>query len=219
MFKPVPPEEINRKFLHVLVIVFPLGVFYGPQLLNTSRFNIFVLSFLICLLSLFIDLLRFRNVAFGKWFYSRFGGLMRVHENSHLTGATYIFGGISLCACLSIVSEVFAVSACLALILFILGDAAAAIGGKAFGRFRIGKKTLEGAITCFLLCLILAYWFIPFLPGFSEKWGGAILLWQAIVIAGSVSILELFPIRVGKIDLNDNLYVPVIVSYLCTLIR
>jgi dolichol kinase len=219
MFKSVPPEEINRKFLHVLVIAFPLGVFYGPQLFSTSRFNIFVLTFLICLLSLFIDLLRIRNDTFGNWFSSKFGRLLRAHENAHLTGATYIFGGISFCACLSIVSEVFAVCACLASILFILGDAAAAIGGKALGRIRIGKKTMEGSISCFVLCLILAYWFSPFLPGFSDKWGGAILLWQAIVIAGSVSLLELFPIRIGKIQLNDNLYVPVIVSYFCTLVR
>ena len=99
MFKSVPPEEINRKFLHVLVIAFPLGVFYGPQHFSTSRFNIFVLTFLICLLSLFIDLLRIRNDTFGNWFSSKFGRLLRAHENAHLTGATYIFGGISFCAC------------------------------------------------------------------------------------------------------------------------
>ena len=91
--------------------------------------------------------------------------------------------------------------------------------GKSIGRIRIGKKTLEGAIACFLLCMVLAYWVFPILPDFLEKWGGAFYLWQAACVAAMISLLELFPVQTGKVRWNDNLYVPVVVTLIAAVIR
>ena len=61
-------------------------------------------------------------------------------------------------------------------------------------------------------CLGLCFYAIPQLPDFISKWGEAVELWQALVISILVAFLELFPVQLGKIKLNDNLYVPVLVT-------
>lgn len=210
---------MRRKLLHGFVLVLPIGVFYGPSLFGTDRGFLVLFTLSILLISIFVEWLRFRNLAFGKWFLSTFGSMLRREERSKLTGASYIAAASFFCAWLSALSEGFAACACLALSLFILGDAVAALAGQSIGRIRIGSKTLEGAVACFLLCLLLAYLVFPLLPDFSMKWGGPITIVQAIMIAGIVSTLELCPLKIGKTSLNDNLYVPVIVAFFANFIR
>jgi len=114
--------------------------------------------------------------------------------------------------------KIAAASAFLALSLLIIGDAAAALVGKAIGRRRIGEKTLEGALGCFALCLLLSLRVFPYLPELTLVWGNIHLL-QAVFLSALVAVLELFPFRAGKIVLNDNLYVPVIVTFVCILMH
>jgi dolichol kinase len=212
MFRPIPSEEVYRKLLHVLVVVLPLGIFYIPIYYSFSRSDVAWSTLVILLLSIAIELFRFRSPAFGNWYFSSFGSMLREEEKSQLTGATYVAAGTFLCACLSLVSESFSAYAFLSLTLFILGDAAAALVGKSMGRVKVGKKTMEGAVGCFLLCLSLAYWIFPYLPKFTEVLGKPFSLVQLILISVTVSLLELFPIRVKQFTLNDNLYVPVLAT-------
>ena len=127
-------------------------------------------------MSLAIEAARFRNSAFAKWYFDTFGSMLREEEKNKLTGATYVAAATFFCAWLSVIDEKMAASACMGLILFILGDAAAALVGKSIGSIRIGEKTLEGAVGCFLICLGLAFFAIPQLPGFVNKWGGTVEL-------------------------------------------
>ena len=133
---------------------------------------------------------------------------MRIEESNQLTGATYVLGGSAICSLISLHSDLASVCSFLCLTLFVLGDAAAAIVGKAVGRIKIGKKTLEGGIGCFLLCILLTGLLFPSLPLFSQLWGGSITLIQILIISAAVSILEFFPIKWKAFTLNDNLYVP-----------
>ena len=213
MFRPIPSEEVYRKLLHVLVIILPLGIFYVPIYYSFSRSDVAWSTLAVLLLSIAIELFRFRSPAFGKWYFSSFGSMLREEEKFQLTGATYVAGGAFLCASLSLISEAFSAYAFLSLTLFILGDAAAALVGKSMGRVKVGKKTMEGAVGCFLLCLTLAYWIIPDLPKFTEVLGKPFSLVQLILICIIVSLLELFPIRVKQFTLNDNLYVPVLTTF------
>jgi dolichol kinase len=219
MFNSVPNEEVYRKLVHGFVIVLPLGVFYGPNIFAVERSFFLFLSLGMLLYSLLIEFIRFRYPAFGSWFMATFGSMLREEEKKQISGASYMAGATFLCAWLSTISESFAACACLSLTLFILGDAAAALVGKSIGRIRIGKKTLEGAIACFLLCMVLAYWVFPILPVFLVKWGGAFYLWQAACVAAMISLLELFPVQTGKVRWNDNLYVPVVVTLFAAVIR
>ncbi|MEW6042155.1 MAG: hypothetical protein AB1633_11605, partial [Elusimicrobiota bacterium] len=53
----------------------------------------------------------------------------------------------------------------------ILGDASAALIGKNFGRIKIGRKSLEGSLACFLMCLTIYFSFKPLLPSVSVQKG------------------------------------------------
>jgi len=219
ILRAVPRQGVNRKLLHGLVIILPLSVFYGPYLLGLERDSLAFITFLLFVVSSLVELLRLGNHSFGKWFYSAFGSMLRDEERKSLTGATYVAGATFLCAWMSTISEEFAACACLSLTLFILGDAAAALIGKSIGRIFIGKKTMEGAIGCFILCILLAYWAFPMLPLFLLKWGGEISFFQASIVGLSIALLELFPAKLGRFKLNDNLYVPVVVTYISVIIR
>jgi dolichol kinase len=219
ILRAVPRQEVNRKLLHGLVIILPLSVFYGPYLFGLERDSLAFIAFLLFLVSSLVELLRLGNHSFGKWFYSAFGSMLRDEERKSLTGATYVAGATFLCAWLSTISEEFAACACLSLTLFILGDAAAALIGKSIGSIFIGKKTVEGAIGCFVLCIFLAYWAFPMLPLFLLTWGGEISFFQAFIVGLSIALLELFPAKLGRFKLNDNLYVPVVVTYISVMIR
>ena len=127
--------------------------------------------------------------------------------------------GAAICSIISLHSEAAAVSAFLGLTFFILGDAAAALIGKAIGRVKICGKTLEGSIGCFLLCVILGVFIFPILPGFLDDWGGELSLVQVLSLSFAVSLLELVPIKILGVEINDNLYVPAVTSAVAFLIR
>ena len=215
----ITKQEINRKLLHGLAVVIPVGIFYGPDLFGFSRtIACFIIGslFLFCLL---IEAVRLNHSPFRNWFFRSFGVMMREVEAKQLTGATYVLAGSVICSLFSLYSESAAAAAFIGLTLFILGDAVAALVGKAFGRIRIGNKSMEGALGCYFFCVLIAALVFPKLPAFLAGWGGQLSLIHIIGISASVSLLELFPIRIGKVVLNDNLYVPVAVSFFALLIR
>ena len=98
--------------------------------------------------------------------------MLRQEESQQITGATYVLAGGLLCSLLALISESACAAAFLGFTLFVLGDAAAALAGKAFGRVRVGRKTLEGALGCYLLCVVLGAFLFPQLPTFLAVWGG-----------------------------------------------
>lgn len=212
-------EEINRKLLHGLAVVLPVSIFYGPDLFDVSRvFACFLIGFLFAT-SLAIEIMRLNHSAFGGWFHRFFGSMMREKESSQMTGATYVLAGSVLCSLISLYSESAAAAAFMGLTLFILGDAVAALVGKAVGRIKVGSKTVEGALGCYFLCVALAAFLFPRLPAFLADWGGQLSLFQILGISAAVSLLEFFPIKIGKVVLNDNLYVPAFVSLLALMMR
>jgi dolichol kinase len=206
-------EEINRKLLHILALGCPVFIFYGPEWFSLSKEQAMWTVFAFLLLSLVIDLSRLYMVGFRAWFFNLFGSMMRTQEETQLTGATYIMAGSFICSWISLSSDAFAASAFISLSLFVLGDAAAALCGKAFGRVKVGDKTLEGAVGCFLLCFLLTFLF-PYFPSFLSKWGGDFTWMHIILFPLGIALLELFPIKLGRLTLNDNLYIPAVISLL-----
>lgn len=206
-------EEINRKLLHILAVGYPVFIFYGSEWFSLSKEQVLWIVFAFLLLSLLIDLSRLFWGSFRLLFFNLFGSMMRTQEETQLTGATYIIAGSFICSWISLSDDAFAASVFISLTLFILGDAAAALCGKGFGRVKVGDKTLEGAIGCFLLCFLLTFLF-PKLPNFLSKWGGEFTWMHMVLIPLGITLLELFPIKLGRLTLNDNLYVPAAISLL-----
>ena len=219
MSRGLTKEEINRKLLHGLAVILPTGVFYGPGYFDTDRLWAFLVVACVMVLACIIEFLRIKNDSFGHFFLSLFGSMMRKEEEQQLTGATYLMIGTVLCSLFSVYSEPAAACAFLGLTLFVIGDAAAALVGKGMGRIKVGGKTMEGFLGCFLACLFLSLFLFPILPGFIEVWGGELTFLQVVLLGLTVSVLELIPIKLFGWVINDNFYVPVLTSMVAFSIR
>ena len=212
-------EEINRKLLHVLAVLVPAGIFYGPGYFESDRFWAFLVVLFLMVFACLIEFARMKYDSFGNWFSGLFGAMMRKEEAFQLTGATYLILGAVLCSLFSAYSEPAAACSFLGLTLFVIGDAAAALVGKGMGRVKVGGKTLEGSLGCFLACMLLCLFLFPVFPDFIEVWGGELIFSQVALLALTVSLLELFPIKLFGWVINDNVYVPAVTSIVAFLIR
>ena len=211
-------EEINRKLLHIVAVILPVSIFYGPKVLCISKLSVCCIIFTLLILSLSIEFLRFRHSNFGIFFIKSFGSMLRKEEERKLTGASYILAGSFICSLISLFNDLAAAACFLCLTLFILGDAFAAIVGKAVGRIRVGDKSVEGGLACFLICILFSNFIFPELPFFLECWNKQFNIIQILIISLSISLLEFFPFKIGSVSLNDNLYVPGITSLIAIFI-
>jgi dolichol kinase len=206
---PLTKEEINRKLLHVFSgTLIPAGIFYVPMIEGYSAFTpVIVLGFL-TLGSIVLEYLRFHNAAVQKAFSAIGAGVLRKSEKNTFTGSTYIFMSAFLC---SVIFFNHPHIAFIALSLFILGDAVAALVGISMGRIKIGKKSLEGSAACFFLGLVLFFFVYPLVPMLLSRWHGSVPLPLIFIASFANTIFELFPIGLGKkLNINDNLSVPLI---------
>lgn len=126
-----------------------------------------------------------------------------------LNGATWMCLSTAVCAILYPESVAAA-----ALVMLMLGDGAAAIIGRRFGRrhFPGSDKSWEGSIAFFLVAVLAT---LPFtMPGFMEAMGQPPLsLFQIGLGALVAAAAEALPF-----PLNDNLRVPVLAGLVMTLL-
>jgi len=210
-------EEINRKLLHVFSgTLIPAGIFYIPMIDGYSSLTpVIVLGFL-TVGSILLEYLRFHNDTVQKLFIAIGSSMLRKSEKNTFTGSTYIFMAAFLCSVIFINHPHIAF---IALSLFILGDAIAAIVGISIGRIKIGKKSLEGSVACFILGLLLFFFVYPQVPMLLDRWHGSVPLSLIFITSFSNTIFELFPISLGKkMSINDNLSVPLITGMVMLLL-
>lgn len=202
-------EEINRKLLHIFSgTLIPAGIFYIPLIEGYSPLTPIIILGVFTVGSILFEYLRFRNAALQRVFASIGSGVLRSSERNTLTGSTYIFMSAFLC---SVIFMDHPHIAFIALSLFILGDAVAALVGISIGRIKIGKKSLEGSAACFFLGLLLFFFVYPHIPLLLDSWLGVVPLPLIIIASLSNTLFELFPISFGnRLKINDNLSVPLI---------
>ncbi|PID77787.1 MAG: hypothetical protein CSB21_03575 [Deltaproteobacteria bacterium] len=200
-------EELFRKLLHFFALLIPAGIYYVPYIFKLSKWlPAYVLGCLMAV-SIFIETARRENSFVQKYFLKFFLIMMRKNEIKSFTGSTYIIASGFICSVVFVNRpEVSFIS----LFSFILGDAAAAIIGIEFGRIRIRGKSIEGFLACFAVVFLLNFYLFPKLPYIMENFAGAFSLQACFKISFLVSILEFYSIRVFNIEINDNLYVPVL---------
>jgi dolichol kinase len=178
--------EVWRKLLHLFALVIPIGYHIAPR-------HIALAAILIAFLfSLFADICRLRRWGVQRYWTPVTDYIVRPKESSGFTGATHILFSGFLCLLLFSLP-----AATLAMSTIILGDAAAALVGRKWGRhkFTHANRSWEGSLS-FLASSLIAAFIIPGLP-----------LW--IGFTGSVigTLVEAFS---NKID--DNLSVPLVVG-------
>ncbi len=186
--------EAQRKAIHLSFLVLPLDLLYQVLPWPRGRAQFRALFILLVLGGIGLDLLRLHAPRVKQFFRRFFGQMIRPHEEFNLLGSTYLL----LAALLAI--EIFPQRIAAAALGFtVLGDSLAAIVGKAWGRRRVFRKTIEGAAGGLAACLLWAV----FLAGSGHvPWGPA--------IAGALvaSLIELLPI-----PLDDNLGITLFAGY------
>jgi dolichol kinase len=207
---PAPPDplkplrsrrwltEARRKAVHLSFLALPLVLLFEPLPWPRGKREWRVLLILASLIAIGIDLLRIHEMRVKRFFRDFLGEMMREHEEFSLMGSTYLL----LASLLAI--EIFPRPVAAAAIGFtVVGDAFAAMVGKAWGRHRFFRKTLEGTAAGLLACLAWAA-----LLAASGR-----LPWQvAVTGALAASLVELLPI-----PLDDNLGMTLTAGYVMKL--
>jgi dolichol kinase len=191
-------NEFRRKAIHLFALTIPIGYFLLPRTPSLLILSPFVAG------AIMIDIVRLRKLPLHGLLDRLLGPVLRDHEEEDFAGASYILSASFFSILL------FHKSVAIAAISFIiLGDIAAALVGRRFGKTKIpwnltkvsspgrNRKSLEGSMSCFIMCLLAAM-VVPQLP-----------LWIGIVGAVIATVVEgiNFPV-------NDNFSVPLL-SGLC----
>ena len=191
-------NEFRRKAIHLFALTIPIGYFLLPKTPSLLILGPFVAG------AIMIDVVRLRKLPLHGFLNRLLGPILRDHEEEDFAGASYILSASFLSILL------FHKSVALAAISFIiLGDIAAALIGRRYGKTKIGwsltkvipfgnnRKSLEGSLSCLLMCLVVAV-VVPQLP-----------LWIGIVGAVAATAAEGI-----NLPVNDNFSVPLL-SGLC----
>jgi len=177
-------SEFLRKLLHLSNLVIPFTyLFYFD-----SKVEALIILLPITSLAFLIEYLRINSISVKNIFDKYLFSMLRNHEKSgKYTGATWIF--ISSTLSIAIFPKDIAI---ISLIYMSIGDTAAGLIGRKFGRIKIYNKTLEGALAGFIVCLIVGLMI-------------DLNLSKTVVAIGALSaaIIEFMPISI-----DDNLRIP-----------
>lgn len=138
-----------------------------------------------------LETVRLRNGGFNQWLIGRFAGIHRDKEVHRPSGIFWTLLGCFLTALL--VSERDIVIA--AMLYLTVGDGLAGFVGRTWGRHRIGNKSVEGSLACFLGAWMVGALVLTPSVGRPEILLGAVL----------VTVLEAL-----SIPPDDNLTLPLL---------
>lgn len=151
----------------------------------------------ILLVTMAVEAARHFSPPFNRFTRSSLGIFMRPSEHDGITGTPAFVGGVFL-VFLLFPREIAVAS----LVPLVLGDRAAALAGKGFGRIRIGDKTLEGSIACFVVS-ITGYLILRRFFGSIQHIGLPVLLGASLIGTLAEALPRPF---------NDNLTIPLAVG-------
>ena len=179
-------NEIFRKLIHISSLAIPLIYFFLIKDKNVMAIILITLT----LISLLIDYARINREGFVRIFFQKhLKSALRPNElKGNLTGATWMLIGFTF----SVIIFDFDVSV-LALLFLSIGDAVAALVGRALPIGKIWGKSILGSLSGFLFCVFV----------------GLIInntLSLQIIIFGAISgmFIELIPLKI-----NDNFSIPI----------
>lgn len=183
-------REIRRKAFHILAGLALPALYYLFMLLHQTILAKWIIA-AVALAILVVDIIRLKHLFIKIIFLDLFGPLLRKHEISALTGATYLM--LSSLACFTFFSDSIAI---LAISYLIVGDSLAALVGRSVGRTKFFAKSFEGAGAGLAGCLMIGL-IIMHLPGTD------ITFWEMAAGAMTAAVVEMLPI-----PLDDNIRIP-----------
>ena len=139
-------RTLGRRLIHLIGgSVIPLLSFVLPQWL------IVPLLALLVVLALALETARLLRPDLNRWLVGRFFYLLKNDEVSHVTGSTYFL--IASLLTFLLFPQPIAVAA---LLYLSVADPMAITVGRAWGRIKIGHKSLEGSLAFLFACLVVA---------------------------------------------------------------
>lgn len=178
-------QEIKRKLFHLLTLIYIVGYWRLPRdaALAGMGLTIFV--------ALAIEIIRLKHSRFNR--FVLLFGIHRKSEENHFSGLLWTLSGafFTMYFFENPSQPTTKIIVLASLLYAALGDTAAAIAGSLFGRIKIGEKSLEGSAACFVVCLIIGYFLLPW----------PIFLWGAF--ASTFFEVIHWP-------LNDNFWLPIL---------
>ena len=190
-------NEIYRKFIHLSSLWIPAASYHFEKPIMLYVFGG------LCVLALVYEIVRQQDNALSKILNFLFSRVLRdeeKQENFKLSGAIYVF--ISAFLCVLFFSKLIAVTS---MLVMIVGDAAAALIGRKFGRikFKSFGKSLEGSAAFFTASFLT----VLLIPQIIQVQSGYIFASSvAIFIATFVEFIS------KKIHIDDNLSIPLTVG-------
>jgi dolichol kinase len=179
-------QELTRKGLHLLSTAVPIG--YAAGLTWSSVVWALVAALAIAAA---VEIARVRNARARSVFDAGVGPLLREHEWHSLSGATWLIVAL-LVAAVCFPRNVAIAAMCAVS----LGDAAAAIVGRALAHASAGRrKSLAGSAACFAASSVAA----RAIAGFA---------WREALIVGMLASLAERP----RGPMDDNLRIPLAVG-------
>lgn len=146
--------EVARKAIHLATAGVPIAWSFHWVEVRTLQSALALAA----IVAMAVELLRFASPAFSHAFTGTFGALLRAHERRAITGATWLALGMAAVAWLAP-----ARAAVIALWAAAVGDAAAALVGRAVASMRgvaSTKKTLSGSLAAALSTACGAVWLV-----------------------------------------------------------
>jgi dolichol kinase len=149
-----------------------------------------ILLGLLFLITVLVEFLRLRVLAFNRVFVRLLGSMLKEAETKHPTGVGYFLGGVSLCLLFFHVKVALA-----SIVILAVGDPAASWVGQRWGRIRFGEKTLEGTASFWLFAMVAGVLF-------QGLWLGLpFVIFSIGALTGAV--VECLPLRI-----DDNFTLP-----------
>lgn len=188
-------NEVRRKLIHLSSLWMPLAMCFLPRLWLCIAFGIMFL------LNLLVEHAYASGVPWLMRLYDRFFGGMLRHKPQPgqwvISGGPYVFAS----ACLSLALFPGKIAAC-SMAAMLLGDTAAALIGRRFGRHKtINGKSWEGVIA-FLAAGYTGCAFFLLISGMPSVF----YFWGAISVFPAAAV-ELFE---KQLHIDDNFSIPVV---------
>ncbi|MBI3552313.1 MAG: phosphatidate cytidylyltransferase [Elusimicrobia bacterium] len=182
-------KEAGRKAFHQLSLAYLVAY----HLLGYPRIVRWMIPWTIFVLA--VETARLHFAGLNRFLFNALGALARPEETSHYSGIVYTTLGAFI---LFLAFKTQSAYVAAGLFCVSLGDTAAALVGKSFGRHRIfgSKKSVEGSLACFIVCAC-----VGLSTGFS--------LTTALAGASAGTLIEFLPTTIW---LNDNMWMPIAVA-------
>lgn len=196
-YAPHPSKvKLVRKILRCWAILFPaVYIIFGylPTL-------IFIGFWLILFIG--AEILRFTKEEFRENGIVQV--LLRKREEKKISGITLFT--ISAFLVVLLFSKTVAITA---LFFAIFGDLFAELIGKKFGKIKLLGKTFEGTVMCFSTCIII---------GLLLKFPYSISSVAVVLGSLATAFIELIPIKIGSLKIDDNFTMPIFSALILSLI-